>query len=334
MRIAIRVDGNSSIGLGHIIRMETLAQAFISAGTEVIFLSKNPEAVSIATLISQIPAAMDINTELNWVKEHVITYNCDMLIIDSYTYGQEELIEVGSWPIYSIYYDDLNRHPFHVSCVVNGNISSEKLDYQGTSRFIVGAEYALLRTEFANLPVRRVNNKVTEVLITLGGADTCNATPKILEWLNSHENFSDYNYQVVIGPAFTNQAQLDGIAEACSNVLCYRNPDMAALITTCDLAISGAGQTVHELMAAGLPALLIEAADNQHLNALCAAEKGVAINLGPFQEITAEDLQVHFDIVCRDWLLRIKMAENGQSLIDGGGAVRLAHRLIKELESK
>ncbi|NLG33088.1 MAG: hypothetical protein GX550_06170, partial [Syntrophomonadaceae bacterium] len=43
--IAIRVDGNSEIGFGHLMRMKALARELGKLGAEVIFLSRNPENI-------------------------------------------------------------------------------------------------------------------------------------------------------------------------------------------------------------------------------------------------------------------------------------------------
>lgn len=328
------MDGDNKIGCGHWRRMSALAQAFLTRGVESVFFSRRAVGKTFPFAVRTIPRTISFEEELGWLKEQVNQTGCQMLVIDSYAYGQAELAEVGAWPIYSVYCDDLNRHPFFVDCVVNGSLYGERLDYKGTALFLLGPEYALLRPAFARLAPPHSPAKARDILITLGGADVKNATPLILRWLEGAENLGDYHYHVAVGPAFSNKDVIAEQAKPHRNIALYSPADMVALIRKCDLAISAAGQTVHELTAAGVPALLLEVADNQHGNATTASELGLAVNLGPFDAIKKEVFLDAFIALSNNRTARRRMSEKGRLLIDGRGAKRLAKRLLAEWERK
>ncbi|MDR1160540.1 MAG: UDP-2,4-diacetamido-2,4,6-trideoxy-beta-L-altropyranose hydrolase [Syntrophomonadaceae bacterium] len=330
MKIAIRTDAGASIGFGHLIRMKSLAAALLKSGTEmeICFFTRSPSEIAADFITVPIPSCYSQKQELKLLPEQLQKQNCHILIIDSYSYGCRELDEVSKWPVYSVYYDDLNRHAFNVNCVVNCNLPGTELAYHGSSTFLLGPSYALLRPEFTNLPVKAIISRIKNILITFGGADIKNATPLILSWLKNSPRFHDHCYHVVIGPAFTGKEAITREANGNSNIILYHNADISSLVQNCDLAVSAAGQTVHELMAGGLPALLIETADNQHPNITAAAASGAAINLGIFENIKPREFLNHFEYLCNHEPTRLSMSLAGPKLIDGRGAERLAHKLI------
>ncbi len=102
-------------------------------------------------------------------------------------------------------------------------------------------------------------------------------------------------------------------------VVLHHQPDAARmmdLMLTCDLAVTAAGQTVHELLATGLPFVAIEVVDNQANNVK------VLQSLAPFVRIVRrpEDFMFVFDL-----LYAWAQGETGNTnaLIDGAGARRI-----------
>ena len=334
MNIGIRADGNSAVGFGHILRMAALAKLLTDFGHGVYFFGQVFPSYSLSNIpIIPKPESVVFEEELDWLEQKVAEYDCQILIIDSYNYQEQELNQISSWPVYSVYYDDLNRHPFSVDCVINGNVFGDTLPYKGTSLFLLGKEYALLRSEFTAMPEKDIN-KVNEVLITAGGADVANATPKLIAWLKESELFNETHFHVAMGPAFQNYELIERETEGLLNIVLHRNANMPVLIKKCDMAVSAAGQTIHELMAGGVPALLIVTADNQRKNAETAADIGFGLNLGNMTELSKKAFLKAFTILYVNHDMRRSMSQKGQKLIDGYGADRLAKRLLQEFASK
>ena len=331
MKIGIRVDGGSKVGFGHLVRMEALAGQFAALNHEVYFFSQvfSPRRISSYRVIDR-PEGFNMEEELKWLREQLIAFQCQMLIVDSYAYQEQELDQISRWPVYSVYYDDLNRHLFSVDCVANGSFFGEKLPYKGNALFLLGKDYTLLRPEFAGLPEKKINDNVKEVLITVGGADPGNTLPKLATWTKEFEHFSSLRFHLVIGPAFLNKDVIANETKDFTNFVLHYDADMAELIKRCDMAVSAAGQTVHELMAGGLPALLIIVAENQRQNADMAAKLGCGINLGNIEAIEKEAFLSALEELYFNRNLRQSMSRKGQSLIDGNGAKRLAERLVAE----
>ena len=327
--IAIRVDGNSGIGFGHLMRMMALAREFSKLGAEVIFLSRNPENIEGYRVLQLNRQAGD--EEVLRVEEMLMELQAGMLIIDSYEYTQERLDRVGELALLSVYVDDLNRHPFDTDFVINGNLYAPGLDYRGRARFLLGTKYLLMREEFAGVPPRLPNRDVEQGLITFGAADMENVTPGVLRALKSYGHFKDLHWYVVIGPVFRNLAEIAAVVKDFPHVTLHHSPAIKDLIDFCDISISAAGSTTYELAACGVPALLIVAADNQLRLAREAERQGMAINLGWYHELDVARLYAALDNLIFNYELRVKMVMNGQELIDGRGAGRVAAILLDEM---
>ena len=327
--IAIRVDGNSEIGFGHLMRMKALAREFSKLGAEVIFLSRNPENIQGYRVLPLNHQSGDGEDLL--VEKMLMETQAKMIIIDSYDYTRERLDRAGQLDLLSVYVDDLNRHPFNTDFVVNGNLYAPGLPYQGRAIFLVGTKYLLMREEFAGVSLRLPNQSVEHVLITLGAADMENVTPGILRVLKSYKHFEDLYWHVVIGPVFQNTAEIKSLAGNCPNVTLCHKPAIKNLMNFCDISISAAGSTTYELAACGVPALLVIAADNQVRLAQEAERQGVVFNLGWHHELDAISLYSALDSLINNQVLREKMSRRGQELIDGRGAQRVAVILLDEM---
>ena len=327
--IAIRVDGNSEIGFGHLMRMKALARELSKLGAEVIFLSRNPENIE-GYRVLQLDWQTGDEEDLR-VEEILMNMQAGMLIIDSYEYTQERLDRMGQMALLSVYVDDLNRQPFNTDFVINGNLYAPGLPYRGKARFLLGTKYLLMREEFVGVPPRLPNRGVEHVLITFGAADMENVTPEILRALKIYEHFKDLHWHVVIGPVFRNVAGITAETRDYPNVTLHYSPVIKDLIDFCDISISAAGSTTYELAACGVPALLIITADNQVRLAQEAERQGMAINLGWYHELDVARLYSALDKLIINYELRVQMAMHGQELIDGRGARRVAAILVDEM---
>ena len=330
--IAIRVDGNNQVGFGHLMRMKALAREFSKLGTEVIFLSRNPENIK-GHRVRQLDRQTEKEEDL-LVEEMLMDTQAKMLIIDSYEYAQERLDRMGQLDVRSVYIDDLNRHPFNTDFVVNGNLYAPGIPYQGRATFLLGTKYLLMREEFAGVPLRGLKPSAEHVLITFGAADMEKVTPRIMQALKSYERFEDLHWHVVIGPVFRHTAVIEALIQDCPNVTLHHNPVMKNLMDFCDMSISASGSTTYELAACGVPTLLVIVADNQVRLAQEAQRQGMAFNLGWYHELDATLLYSALNSLINNTTVREQISRRGQQLIDGRGAQRVANILLEEMRNR
>ena len=109
------------------------------------------------------------------------------------------------------------------------------------TKVLSGADFVLLRKPFREkFKIPDVEEKIKSVLITVGGDDKHNLTPKVLEWLK--QNYPQWKIQILIGPAFKNLEQITKYQN--NNVFFHQNLDAMAirdLMLTVDLAITAGG---------------------------------------------------------------------------------------------
>ena len=226
---------------------------------------------------------------------------------------------------------DFVPYPFPSDIVVNGNIYAPELNYQSTSEgteFLLGSKYTLLRQEFQNISRSSISKNVNLMLITVGGSDKLNLTPKIIAIIDRLE--CDLHLDVVVGPGFNNIAQIISITKEIDIevALHFNVSKMSELMMNSDLAISAGGSTLYELAATGTPAITLLQADNQIKVAEAMDREGVVINLGFGDLVSEEEVKKTINKLINDFSLRKRMSDKGQSLVDGQGASRVAQFIL------
>ena len=282
--VALRVDGGKDIGMGHIMRTMTLASDLKKDEEveRVFYITKNkPSAVKklkendFEVII--IEKDLSYEDEIEQVKEIIKKEKVNKLITDSYEIDQNYLIEMRKVVDQLVTIHDYAPFAFPSHVVINGNAYAEDLNYEsyyGDTEFLLGTDYLLLREEFRNLPEIEVRDKVQNILVTVGGYDLRNLTPKIIEALNSidfdeiEDKYIDkenLHIDVAIGPSFDNIDQIVAEVEK-SNLdisLNFNVKKMIKLMRKSDIAISSGGSTLYELVVTKTPDLVLLQAENQ-----------------------------------------------------------------------
>jgi UDP-2,4-diacetamido-2,4,6-trideoxy-beta-L-altropyranose hydrolase len=309
--VALRVDGGKDIGLGHIMRSMALASDLKNdEEVERIFYITKNETSAVNKLkendfeVITIDKGLNYDKEIEEVKKIINKEEVNKLITDSYDIDQNYLIEMRKVVDNLVTIHDYAPFAFPSHVVINGNAYAEDLDYEsyyGDTEFRLGTDYLFLREEFRNLPEIKVRDKVQNILVTVGGYDLRNLTPKIIEALNSIDfdeiddqyivDKGNLHIDVVIGPSFDNVDQIVAEVEKSSlNISLNFNVErMSKLMLKSDIAISSGGSTLYELAVTKTPALVMLQAENQVRVADKLDGKSI-INLG----FESEDIEYTF----------------------------------------
>ncbi len=298
--VALRVDGGKDIGMGHIMRTIALANDLKKKqeNKEVFYITKDdPKAVNKLKEndfeVVVIDRNLSYEKEIEEVKEIIKKRKVDKLITDSYEIDQNYLIEMRKVVDKLITIHDYAPFAFPSHVVINGNAYAEDLDYEslyGDTEFLLGTDYLFLREEFRNLPDIEVRDKVQNILVTVGGYDMRNLTPKIIKALNELDldeiddqylDKENLHIDVVIGPSFDNLKEIIKEVKISSLdiSLNFNVKKMSKLMVRSDIAISSGGSTLYELAVTKTLALVLLQAENQVRVAEKLDGKSV-INLG------------------------------------------------------
>ena len=344
MKIAIRADGSLFIGMGHVMRMLALAKALQRIGHEVVFLSRFEPGLSrirqqgfdVREVVGGLPDGANKDYEpaadTDAVCRILATEKIDCLVTDSYRvdpmYFQRILPLVNA----SFYVDDLNRFPVAVHGVINGNINAADLGYDNwpvsTHRWL-GCEYNLLRPEFAAAPERLTADSVRDLLIVAGGGDAGQLLVFLINSLLAVAIAEQIALQIVAPVHSIADQELTALAgNYPRQVKLHRGvAAMAQLMQQCDLAISAGGSTLYELCATGVPRLAIVLAANQKGIVEAMIRQELIVPLGSAAELKSELVSASVSQLLSDWQKRDRMNRQGRKLVDGQGALRVAHKM-------
>ncbi len=337
--VLFRVGANSEIGLGHLRRSLSLATALREEGVESRFLAHGSgEALEYA---GRFPFPTDtLSTSELWsradARATAVTSGqarAQAVVVDAPDVPGEYLGWLREEGLFVIVRDDLARHPFSCQIVVNGNADAEQLPYvssSGETLFLLGTKYAVLPRDFWRPRPRRVRETVRHVLLTLGGADSHDLMPKLLQVVD--ELPGDFTATAVVGPLFRNGRDVRvAAARARRPVRVIEGPDsLHALMLEADIAVSAAGQTLYELACLGCPTVAIKTGGDQAGQLQAFAAAGCVRSAG---DAAARDLipsvAESLLFLLRDSSSRAASALAGQRLVDGRGAFRVASAISK-----
>lgn len=335
-KIAFRVDGGPTIGMGHIMRSIALAQAFPN-DVKLMFITKENESVK-KVLNNYDFEIIYISNNLNYGKEEIkkakkiiSKKDIDILVTDSYNIEQKYLNQIKNKVDELVTIHDFAPYAFPSDIVINGNIYAPELDYKSLyddTKFLLGTDYTLLREEFNNLPQIEIKKEMKNILITVGGSDLLNLTPKIIKAFQLLEksiddlkniNKDNVIINIVIGSGF------DNIEEIIKEVrksnfeisLSFNVKKMSKLMINSDMAISAGGSTLYELAITGTPTISLIQANNQLLVAKDMAEKGIIKNLG-YWDFNLQELKNEITEIIQNYEKRKDMFLTGKNKIKNG----------------
>jgi UDP-2,4-diacetamido-2,4,6-trideoxy-beta-L-altropyranose hydrolase len=339
-RLLIRADASASMGAGHVMRCLALAQAWKDVGGITEFAcAELPETLRDRLveegcnvhLIAAAPGGTDDFIETSRLAEF---RRPSWIVIDGYQFHASfyEALCDPYWQVLVI--DDDARHDaYRVQMLLNQNIGASASWYQGRApgcRLLLGCRYAMLRREFRNAGDRpKIQpERVSRILVTLGGADpACLTQPVVEACLRSAP--AGCRVDVVIGPANPNRPALEEFASrAGDRVALHVVPcDLPRLMADCDLAICAAGSSVYELGHLGVPMIVLVTADNQRMVAEHLEQIGAALRVAAGPLRSERELDRAIEKLAQDSALRAAYAAKLRALIDGQGAARVVKAL-------
>jgi UDP-2,4-diacetamido-2,4,6-trideoxy-beta-L-altropyranose hydrolase len=328
MNAFVLTEGGLNIGFGHITRCLSLCQAFEANGILPEFIVNGDESIDGVFKDRQ-------HKRLNWLEHEkrvlASIKDADIVIIDSYLADIDFYREVSGSVRVAVFIDDNKRVDYPKGVVVNGSISAERLHYPARENiaYLLGPKYIPLRKEFWNTPEKEIRDNVTSIMVTFGGDDMRNLTPKVMELLA--KDYPGLSRQIVIGKGFRNPKQIEAAAD--HNTILHHNPDaetMLNIMLSSDVAISACGQTLYELARVGVPAIAVAVADNQFNNASGWRQAGFIEYAGWWEDGMLLDNVRSALRLLEDGDGRKKMSRNGRTEVDGKGANRVVDYLCNK----
>ncbi|HTH15906.1 MAG TPA: UDP-2,4-diacetamido-2,4,6-trideoxy-beta-L-altropyranose hydrolase, partial [Magnetospirillum sp.] len=257
----------------------------------------------------------------------------DLLVVDHYRLDEGYERAARAHARHVLVLDDLADRRHDCDILLDQTCGRSAADYRplvpAHCRLLTGSRFSLLRPAFrssraASLARRREG--VSRVVVSLGGTDPDNVTPRILDALADLPLAIDV---VMGGGAPHLEAVRAAVARLPSARLHVNVADMATLLAQADLAIGAAGTSAWERCCLGLPTIVVVLADNQRLIARNLAEAGAALVVSPEpSELRAALRQLQAPGALA------RMSEAAAAVCDGDGVARLCDTIDDLLASE
>lgn len=304
------VEAGSKYGLGHLKRMEVLAQELIDRGWyTLLFVTDELLAASISKPFHEV---------YQWQGKCSAVSLSSLVVIDGYHFPYSLYEDLKEGPYFTVAMDDLGDRDLLVNCVVNHNIYGGRIDYstREAQYILAGPKYGLVAKEF-----RAIEESLTrldrDILISFGGTDDGKYSIPLIRYLLNKTD--DYTVHVVCSPLLTPKDELILLEKEHKQVVVHHGADMCLLMRRCKYFIGAAGYSLMEAIVAGMEVYTCAIVNNQSINAEeYKSRKGRALD--------HYDAEALIDMFLEDIQLDYKVSI---SCLDGLGASRIVDFLEK-----
>lgn len=337
--VLMRVDASAEVGMGHLGRCLTLADALRSGGARVGFacggdvaLCRSAVALHGFELVAEMASPEDVRQLIDVIGE---PREYDTVVVDHYELDVEWERELARAGVTIAVIDDLARA--HESAILLDQNLYAGAEHRyhgkvpGDCKLLLGPRYALLRPEFelASRTIRQRAGEVYSVLVSYGGSDPTNETAKAITALIGIPGIE--RIDVVIGPAMRDAETLRGMAGDDPRFTFHVAPDnMAELMAAADVALGAGGSTNWERCILGLPSLVTTVALNQVEVAEELASCGAIRLLGAAEMVDEDDVRLAVcGLVADSDSVRAMSVAARALMMDHVGVQRVAREILE-----
>ena len=370
MRVVFRVDASVQMGTGHVMRCLTLADALRGQGAECHFICRAhagnliPHIQGKGYTVHVLPesagnqgAAADFSNAASgapplaharWLgaTQQQDAAECEpllrrlrpgWLVVDHYALDASWESALRPYCDRLMVIDDLADRRHLCDLLLDQTFGRNQDDYlpwiPSDSALLCGAQYALLRPEFAVLRLsslkHRASPELKRLLIAMGGIDQTNATGQVLEALKRTSLPTSCSIAVVMGANAPWLAEVRRLAGGLPWTvdICVNVDNMAQLMADSDLAIGAAGSTAWERCCLGLPTAMVVLADNQQQVAKGLERAGAAWVLYDGRRIV-DELPNVLAVAIASPMARAAASRAAARIVDGRGVEAVVRHLL------
>ena len=343
-RVTFIADASDNIGMGHVYRCSTLADALIDKGWNVSFLAKQglsaailPEGKEIK--VHYVPDFDDAKYEQR-VTDVLKREQIDVVILDLWEHHQAlhsflaTDLELGIVTLTMFNYE-IPR--FEDASVYIGMESLGYDEIEGTGGKLVkiysGSDYIIIRKEFERSFQKTFRDSDNRILVTMGGADPEHFTEKVIEAIELIEFPVDCD--VIVGKLNVNKKKiLNRHVQLKQNIRFHEHvEDFASLMSAADIAVINGGMTRYELGVLGTPYIAISIHERQQGITERMTSLGGGINLGIGNNLTPDNVSSAIQGLIKDVDLRRGMSSKMKTICDTRGVFRII-KIIEKIYEK
>ncbi len=314
--VYFRADGNTQIGLGHLVRCIALAQ-MLHDSFKIIFVCRDIPTEMVNELRKHAFVLSQIENESFFFSE---VSRHDIVVLDGYDFDLDYQKRIKLTGCKLVCVDDLHDQEFLADLIINHAPGVSANDYraQPNTQFALGPEFVLLRPAFLQHSHKRTKyaNENKTILICFGGLDHENLS---LITLKAVLDYAELKKIILItGPSYQYFNTIESIVKKDDRIEYYHAIDeekMVELMHLTDIAIVPASGILLESLAIGPIVISGMYTENQRLIFERYNNSGSFISAGNFS----------YDEIYKAVKTSLSLENKNSSIFDG-----LSGRRIRE----
>lgn len=325
MRILLRADGSQQIGMGHVVRTLTLAKELMQTGHDVLCVGRSmKEGVGFAESFRDVPSRETHAALGPEDAQEILSFQPDGVVVDGYCFDKTffTALEAARVP-YAVIDDTGEMLAPSPTVVINQNPNAHESLYSKVklpTKLLLGLEFALIREELREL-AKRPRDMGSSIVIGFGGTDPAGLSAPVASHLLGQGRRIAIHEKFRTSPLKLNPERTDFFSSA----------SFVYHLAKARIAVLGAGSSLWEAAALGIPTVAVVVADNQRTPSQSALDGGLvdglvnALNEGSERKIAQE--------VGRTVSLLLETATNKRSTrINLDGARKAALAIVGSFE--
>lgn len=331
-RWVFRADAGQSIGVGHVVRSISMAAAATCAGWRCELLSVNlPNSLRRLAGVHNLHVR-DLGHSAGSAEDATaaITGHPEMISVDGYwaTPDYFHHLAEGGGAIGLV--DDLGIADVAIDFVINQNPWARSALYPGVSgKLLMGMRYAMLRPEVLNVS-RSVQSSRSRsgVTVSMGGTDARGLKGEVMNALTG----VTATQPLRVAAGMLEESLISHSDDRCANHCESLPPQgLPRAFAISSLGVLGAGSTIWEAAACGLPSLALVVVDNQApmLGDSKVSEFSRALDCR--DGIDERVLRDEVSLLLESHSLLNSMSKAGRLAVDGQGANRVVKAVTESL---
>lgn len=295
-RIFFRADGDSTIGLGHLMRCAALSQILENEFACFFIIScPSEEIILILQQYGEVISLVESDKLAELIELSKFLSKSDIVVFDGYSFDEKYIATVQNKVKAIVQIDDFADGFFSSDLVINHANRNliNRYNVSSNTKVLCGSDYLILREEFLKKATigNKEKSKVDTVFICMGGADPTNITLKVLESCILTDFIK--NIFVVTGAAYRNKDQLKTFIEENLhlNITNYSNVEavnMIELINAAEICICPSSSIALEVCCVKSGLLTGITVDNQKLIHEQLVEGNYAETIDDFNIVTID----------------------------------------------
>ncbi len=259
--IVVVLKANAQIGTGHLMRVKGLLPYLKQYNLYLCSDSLSEELRQNCSEYKQIYVIPNIKD----LADKILSINPSLVIIDHYylDYKFEELLYERTK---IVVIDDLQnrKHLCHLLIDQNDGNNKYKDLVPNSCRLCIGSKYNLIKKEFFNIKKIKDPLTVPNILVNFGGADPVHACKITAESIIQGKLFNNFKFIILCGVSNPDYEYLKELTNDFRYIKIIKNSDnVPDLFSKIDFAIGACGGMFRERIAAQIPSINVEIADNQ-----------------------------------------------------------------------